>query len=215
MVGGRQGWGKAGCRSLDLRVISLMKSRFQAHRPATGLRTVRALVCREMMEAGEAVLLMSDVPPELPRVRQLLQSALQQAEAAAAGAAAAERRAAAAAPAAAPSSSGASPSGGAPTRAAAGAGAASGGSVDVGSLARALAAAMAGSGGSGAAGAGTAGARPTAGGTGAAAGRQRIVRVTPRKLARVLERCLAEVGIGQVSQQAQQQQQADQGGGQP
>lgn len=36
--------------------------------------------------------------------------------------------------------------------------------------------------------------------------------VTPQKLARVLERCLAEAGIGQVAQQAQQAHQPQPGG---
>lgn len=92
-------------------------------------------------------------------------------------------------------------------------GASTSGGVDVASLARTLAAAM-GGGSSAAAGA----ARPAAGA--AAAGRgpgmHRLVQITPRGLARALEKCLAEIGIGQVAQQAQQGQQAGSlGGGQP
>ncbi|PRW57641.1 Thioredoxin chloroplastic [Chlorella sorokiniana] len=128
-----------------------------------GKEAMAAIGFKEMMEAGEAVLVMNEVPSELPRVRQLLQSALQQAEAAAA--------------------------------------------------------AMGGRGSSGTSAAGARPAAGAAGGAGTAAGRQRIVRVTPRKLAKVLEKCLAEVGVGQVAQQAQQaqqtQQEGSQGGGQP
>ena len=189
-----------------------------------GQECMAAIGFSEIMEAGEAVLVMTDVPEELPRVRTLLQQAVDQAAAAAAGAAAAQLRAAAAtppaaqpsapAPAAAPAPTAATP----PAAAAAGAAGASqpgASNVDATVLARALAAALGtGSGGPGAG--ASAGAAQTAStlmqpAAGAAAGRRRVIRVSPKGLARVLERVLAEAGIGVAPAGGHQQQQ--QGGG--
>lgn len=185
-----------------------------------GKECMAALGFRELLEAGEPVLLLSEVPQELPRVRQLLQQALQQAEAAAAGAAAAAQRAAGAAgaPAAASAAAGtASASVGAVTAAASGTSA-----VDASALARAMAAALGGSTSSGtpllpagaaAAGAssrGGGGARPsstiTAGaGSGADVRRRLITAASGKGLARLLEKIMAELGIGTAPAQQRQE----------
>lgn len=185
-----------------------------------GKECMQAIGFRELVEAGEPVLAMTTpVPAELPRIREQLQQALRHAEAAAAGAAAAERRAASgidAAPRAAPAvgTAVASPASAAAAPAARGAAGASAqlnsaGSVDAAALARALAAAM------------TPGAvafptslavAPGGTGLGSAQGpqhRPRILKVTPRGLARTLAQAMSEAGIGVTAAHQQQQQQQE------
>lgn len=160
---------------------------------AAGLAFAQMLIasaCREMNEAGEQVMVLAEVPQQLPHVRQLLQQALQQAEAAAAGAAAAERRTATAAAAAQP------PAPAPPPAASAQAGAGgSGSNVDATSLARALAAAL-GSGSGGGSGTGP----PATGGAVATearpAGQPGTLRVTPKGLAKVLAQAMQASSIG-------------------
>lgn len=162
-----------------------------------GRECMRALGFNEIMEAGEAVFVMGEVPPELGAVKSLLQQAVAQGEAAAAATA----RAAAPAPAVpAPAAQQQAAGTGAVAAAPAPTVASAGPALDSAALARALTAATAAASGGSAA-------PPAA--PGPAAGRQqrpRVLRVTPAKLARALEQMMIRAGIGQPGEQQGRQQ---------
>ncbi|KAI3425889.1 hypothetical protein D9Q98_007862 [Chlorella vulgaris] len=159
---------------------------------AGGKDCLAAIGFREMMEAGEPVMMLIDIPPELQEIHNLLRQALQNAEAGAAAATAAERRAVAVAPAAAAPAAAvpavavpavAAPADTAPTAAA---------PTDAERKA-ALAPSMAAAAQGPAATAGTG--APTAGRPAAADRAQRLSKVTPEQLAAMLARAMQASGI--------------------